>query len=262
MTISPNLLLRIQQEATAFTTERATNENTAEQALRDAVEQVTLKIPRLIAEAFTSGASYVDVMTLIEGRDYVCPAWKDRLFSKGPSATWLTPCAAAVFAWCEASGLQPFLTPYRGLDRRESRIAVQWQPERLTAVLAANGGPAFIEQLNEKTLLAQAQKAAERAREDVKLVRRLIKEMHSNIDYASKQGDTKVKVTTSYSRFPDTDVRARGWTKQLIDYCEGLGLRVDLHTELEDDCRMPEAMYATTISVRWEPGTRIQRPAV
>jgi hypothetical protein len=124
MSIAPHLLLKITGSARALVAERIAKEGASEIEVDRAVSEIIAKLPDLIAHVHADGGSYADVMTLLEGRDYCCSTWKDRLFSKSPAATWLNGVSAGVYAYCEEAGLQPFLAPYRGIDRRESRIVL------------------------------------------------------------------------------------------------------------------------------------------
>lgn len=258
MSIAPHVLRQITTRTAALAAERESNEEETNRRLDVEINALIAKIPDIIARTTLDGGSYADVMTIIEGRDFTCPGWKDRTFSKSPRPDWLHSAAAAVYAWCEEAGLQPFMAPYRGFDRQESRIVVQWAPERLQS---SDGSGSFLEKLCETTAAAQARKAAERHRERVKTVRRTIAEMHDRIDrYSREFGSTEIEVIHAYSNNPDPELRGDSWTGDLIAYCESLGLTVRIETRIDDSRTWPIDTWCSAIFVSWEKGMKIQRP--
>jgi hypothetical protein len=253
MSITPNLMLKIRQQSAKVVQERTSNQESNRDAITKAATRVTDQVATIIAQTIADGGSYADIMPLLEDRDYSCDTWKDRLFGKSPAPSSLKGAAAAVFAWCEESGLQPFLAPYRGLNRSESRIVIQWEPAHMLAGLGSDA--TFVEQLQAVTAKAQAKKAAEWERERVKLVRKTIAEMHSEIARISKTGGTEVKVTTSYGGKAKPDLRDDSWTGDLIAYCEGLGLTIRVET-MDDDYGgpFPGPRFKSEIFASWKAG--------
>ncbi|MGD9683941.1 MAG: hypothetical protein AB7W16_22460 [Candidatus Obscuribacterales bacterium] len=258
MSIAPHVLQQISARTAALAAERESNQEETDRLLDVEINAFIAKIPDIIARTTLDGGSYADVMTIIEGRDFTCPGWKDRTFSKSPRPDWLHSAAAAVYAWCEEAGLQPFMAPYRGFDRQESRIVVQWAPERLQS---SDGAGSFLEKLCEKTAAAQARKAAERHRWRIRTVRSTIAEMHRKIDsYSREFGSTEIEAASTHSYNAEPDLRGDSWIGDVIAYCESLGLTVRIETNPDHSMTWPEDTWRSVVYVSWEKGMKIQRP--
>ena len=260
MSIAPHVLQQITQRTAALVAERVTNSKEGDGELDAEVNAVIARIPGVVAEVSLEGGSYAGVMTIIEGRDFFCSGWKARVFSKAPQPEWLNSAAAAVYAWCEEAGLRPFLAPYIGFGRRESRILVQWTPARCPGS-GADIKASFLENICEVTAKANARKSAEHHRERVKKVRRTIGEMHRMIDrYSREFGSTEVEVTRAYSARPDPELRDNGWTGDIITYCESLGLTVRIETRPDHSYPWPDPLWCSVIYASWERGMKVRKP--
>ncbi|MCA9806137.1 MAG: hypothetical protein KC777_29420 [Cyanobacteria bacterium HKST-UBA02] len=258
MSIAPHVLQQISVRTAALAAELKSNQEETDRLLDDEINALIAKIPDIIARTTLDGGSYADVMTIIEGRDFTCPGWKDRTFSKSPRPDWLHSAAAGVYAWCEEAGLQPFMAPYRGFDRQESRIVVQWAPERLPS---SNGAASFLGKLCETTAATQARKAAERHRWRIKTVRSTIAEVHAKIDSHSRQSDsTEIEAVSTYTYTAEPDLRGDSWIGDVIAYCESLGLTVRIETNPDHSRTWPEETWRTVVYVSWEKGMKVQQP--
>ena len=253
MTIAKDLMQTIRIEASLLVQDRTGNNQSEQDVIAQAVKRVTDKVPSIIAHTIADGGSYAEVMPLLEQRDYSCNTWKDRLFGKAPLKSSLKGPAAAVFAWCEESGLQPFLAPYRGAKRSESRIIIQWQPAHMQANLS--GCPDFIARLQAVTSEALAQQAAQTVRTRAKTVREGIVEIHRKIATATKAGLSEAVVFDFHSCNGSLDLRGNNFASDLFKYCEGLGLTVTTKTWDASGSGPRGGLYRYQFTASWKAGT-------
>lgn len=252
MSITPNLMLQIRQQTAQLLQDRTSNQQSNQDEIAKSAKEVIDQVPVVMAQTLADGGSYAEIMTLREGRDYTCDSWKDSLFAKGPSESRLKGAAAAVFAWCQESGLQPFLAPYRGLSKAESRMVIQWETAHLCAGL--NADASFMQKLQAVTAEAQAQEAANRYRERVKTVRQTIADMHKRIAEYSKKGWTSASVGYATTGAEKSNLRNDSWTGDVIAYCEGIGLKIEISTEKSCEMSLHD-LWTHSISVTWDAGT-------
>jgi hypothetical protein len=250
MSISPDLMLKIRQQSAKLVDKRTAEEQSNQAVIAAKTRRITDRIPAIVAQAIADGASHAQVASIVEGEDFACPTWKDRLFNKAPDQSWLKGAAAMVYAWCEESGLQPFIAPYRTAARSETAIIIQWDSQRMQIELP--GDQSFVQKLQAVSAQAQAREAAKRARERIMQVRKTIAEMHAEINRVSKDGRTEVLVTTAYSFRAEPELRGDSWTGDVIAYCEGIGLTLRLDTNLDSSCTHIHDTWASKIYASWK----------
>jgi hypothetical protein len=273
MPITPNLIQKIRQQSVQLAEERTSNQQAGQEqaetqsseqdALATASRRITDQVPTLIAKAIADGSSYAEVMSLSQPRDYCCPSWKDRLFSKSPKSHWLKGRAAAVFAWCQESGLQPTLAPYRdNASNQKSSIIVQWDQDKMQVSLSSDA--AFLKQLQAVTQAASsevmARNAAAHFRSRIQSVRKAIHDMHQKITEASKAGVTETLGAYFEGRSADFDLRGDTWIGDFVKYCDGLGLTVRVQSSpgceyISNHSEETRPIWTFYIYVSWKAGT-------
>ena len=249
MSITAALMQKIRTQVDNLADQHKNNQNTSPPTLTTQAKLVTDRIPLLIAQAMASGNNHALIMPLIAGRDFSYPSWNNRLLPQSPRATWLKGAAAAVFAWSEESGLQPFITLYFNQKRSQAAIGITWDNNYLQSEL--HGDSSFVEQLQVVTAEATTRLAAQRASDRVKLVRTVISEMHSAIERESNNGKSEALATKVYSNCRNPSLRNDSWTGDIIEYAESMGLTVRTETKVDHSGHWPGDRWKTDIYVSW-----------
>ena len=247
--ISSTLLQNVKLQSQGIVQEAALNSPSTRQTIQDAFVLFVAGVPATMAAASAEGGNYAEMMTLRENRDYSNKTWKDRLFSKAPHSENLKGLAALVYAWCHENGLEPFLAPYFGSSRNESRIVIQWDNTQLQSAAGLDG--AFLAELQAATAAAQTKEMVKRERERLKEVRTKIAELHRRLADYKIRGWTSATLGELYSGVKAINLRQTNtWADDVVPYCENLGLKVSVETS-EHNSGLFDG-WCHTITVSWE----------